>query len=168
MLQSNIVGFYLPTLFAIIAFAWLVTSKDKHDHKKRYGIYYLISIAFAIQLPFYNIGGWSIENDGIQQVKFISIFPLMIILHTWYQYRKTKQVPKLSVAWLCLGSFSSDLLSDFLMAYHSFDSFRFSGIGGAGWYDGLLIITLIVSLSGWAINYINAKSETQSTMRFAR
>lgn len=162
MLDTYIAGFYFPSALALIAFIRLLTTKETYHHHSMYGVWYLVSLLFALQLPILGVGGWVITEGGYNQIKFLSVFPLAIMCLLWRHYRQHRTLPKLSVPWICLGSFSSSLAADTLMAYTAFDDFTFTGIGGAGLLDGLVLITLFPALSAYLLNCIADKQFARS------
>lgn len=152
MLNSYIVGFYLPAMLAVLAFFRLLTSKSRYHRHPQYPIVYLLSLLFIVQMPFWGIGGWLFIDPHYKEIRLLNIYPLIIMFCYWWHVRHQHHPTKLSVPWVCLGSFSTALIADTYMAYMLIDDFTFAGIGGAGWYDGLLYITVVPTLIAHLIN----------------
>ncbi len=146
------IGFYLPCVLAFFAFLKIILRPNAVDKEPHHGMLYLISILFALQLPFFGIGGWTKLEDGYQSVHFLSLFPLITILYAWLRF-KIKGIPlQFSLAWLYLGSLSSMLFADFWFASNRFDDFTLHGLGGAGFGDGLFITPLFATGCAFIIN----------------
>lgn len=152
MFSSQIWGFYLPALVAIVAFLSIAFLSKKPDREWQYGAYFVLALIIGVQMPYTGWGSWIENTEDVHKVRFVSCFPLFIFIQSAYQLKVKKIKPLLSVPWLYLGTFSSAAITDFMLAKHHFEAFRFAGLGGAGIVDGLVLASVFAALMGVLIN----------------
>lgn len=148
-LVTNIFGLFIPALFTILIFIFMSKSEDR----KIYGTAYIISIASAFIMGYFNIGFKHKLDDGFSSLHFLSLYPIIIFLHYFIKVEFYNTRERINSNWMFLGTFSSALFTDCYLSYTtSTISFKFDGIGGAGIFDGLLITSVIAYLSSILVN----------------
>lgn len=164
MFDGQLWGFYLPALGAIIAFLLILFWSKKTDREWQYGAYFVLSVLIGVQMPYTGCGSWIENTEQVHAVRFVIFFPLFVFIQSAYQVKVKKMQPLLSVPWLYLGTFSSAVVTDFLLAKHHFEAFRFAGLGGAGIVDGLVMASVFAALMGAVINRVYPRQNDNSTL----
>ncbi|MCF2902458.1 hypothetical protein L1267_18980 [Pseudoalteromonas sp. OFAV1] len=148
---TNVMGFYIPCLLALIAFVFIL--RDQKKVSAIYPVSFLVSLCFAGGVMFGLELGWVVRDDNQTSLHLVATFPLIVFSYKLLRMVVNKKhYDYFNIQWVYLGTFSTMAISDVLMAYFHIENAFYSAIGGAGIYDALFVLPLSLVFVSILIN----------------
>jgi hypothetical protein len=151
--KESLFGLILPFTLSIFFMIFDFIKKKTCSRKVIISLCFILSIVTSSITIKYGLNSFG----QIESLSFSSLSPLFIGFYIWY----TRE--KVSFFLVFYFTFFSSLIVDLIYAPNSIDNFLY-GIGGAGFFDGLLVVPIIYTITFIVFDIIKNKNNKDNLL----